>query len=272
MVVDFSNISMPMAALMASMIGATATITAAILQLRMAWRREMLARAEHKPVTKKAKRGPVTAVFMLLIASAIGGFALSQYLMTERQNKGETLEQDLLSKIDQLAVSAQRLENVRMLGESDVLRQLRIEEALRLGREGVVTLLGVGKCSVHSTDGSTAEPRFCNEQQATWVQLCTELPITATVSAIELYARVDDEPGPWSEKKLTAAGTDFGGGRFSEKSSEQVISESLRQICYGLSYWNSEFGLHARMVVRYVPSLPGVPEKTAAAVLAPAIQ
>ena len=269
MAIDLGSISMPMAALMASMIGATATITAAILQLRIAWRKEMMARADHKPVTKKAKRGPVTAVFVLLIASAIGGFALSQYLMTDRQKKGDALEVDMLSRIDQLAVSAQRLENIRLLGEGDILQQLRSEEALRHGREGVVALLGVAKCN-SATEVATTELRGCTEQQAIQLQLCAEMPALSTVTAIELYVRADDEPGPWNEKKLAAAGNDFGGGRFSEKSNERLVSETTRQVCYGLHYWNSEFGLQARMVVRYVPSPP--PEKIQSAVIAPAVQ
>ena len=275
MAIDLGSISIPMAALIVSMVAAAATITAAILQLRVAWRKELMARADHKPVTKKAKRGPVTAVFVLLIASAIGGFALSQYLMTDRQKKGDALEVDMLSRIDQLAVSAQRLENIRLLGESDILQQLRSEEALRHGREGVVALLGVAQCNSGNpgnpaTEVATTEVRGCTEQQAIQLQLCAEVPALSTVSAIELYVRADDEPGPWNEKKLAAAGNDFGGGRFSEKSNERLVSETTRQVCYGLHYWNSEFGLQARMVVRYVPSPP--PEKIQSAVIAPAVK
>ena len=131
MVIDITNITMPVAALLASMIGAMATITAAFLQLRIAWRKEMMERAAHKPVTRKAKRGPITPVIILLIASAIGGFALSQYLVTDRRNKEEALEAQLQGRIDQLNVSAQKLENARLFGQDDILRQVRAEEAQR---------------------------------------------------------------------------------------------------------------------------------------------
>jgi hypothetical protein len=265
MVIDVTNITMPMAALLASMIGATATITAAFLQLRIAWRKEMMERATHKPVTKKAKRGPITPVIILLIASAIGGFALSQYLVTEARNKDEALELELRSRIDQLSVSAQSLEKVRLYGEDGILRQVRAEEAQRVGKDGVATIIGVGKCAV-----AVAEAKTCSEQNALQLQLCAEIPITASVSAIDLYARTDDEPGPWHEKRVVA-GKDFGGGRYAEKPTERPINEELKQVCQGMNYWNSEFNLQARMVVRYATTqIAASPVSTVPVELAPA--
>jgi hypothetical protein len=245
MVIDVTNITMPMAALLASMIGATATITAAFLQLRIAWRKEMMERATHKPVTKKAKRGPITPVIILLIASAIGGFALSQYLVTDRRNKEEALEAQLQGRIDQLNVSAQKLENARLFGQDDILRQVRAEEVQRAGKDGVATIIGVGKCAL-----DLAEAKSCSEQNAMQLQLCVEIPVAAAVSTIDLYARTDDEPGPWHEKRVVA-GKDFGGGRYAEKPTERPVNEEFKQVCQGMSYWNSEFNLQARMVVHY---------------------
>lgn len=248
MVSDLTNITMPMAALLASMIGATATITAAFLQLRIAWRRELLARAEHKPVTKKAKRGPITPVIVLLVASAIGGFALSQYLVSEGRKKDEVQELELRNRIDQLTVSAQRLEHVSLYGVDDLLSNARIETVQKMGNDGVVALVATGKCVSATGDGAA-----CSEQQAMNIQLCTEVPVSVTVTNIDFFARADDEFRPWSDSQVLA-GVDFGGGRFGGKPNEQLVNDSFKQVCQGLDYWNSEAGLQARMVVHYVPN------------------
>ena len=246
---ELTNIPMPVAALIASMIGATATITAAILQFRLAWKREMLARSEQKQVAKKTKRAPIRYMIILLVASAIGGFALSQYLVSEGRKKDDALEQDLRSRIDQLTMSAQRLENVRLYGQDDIMRQVRSEEAQRFGKDGVVTLIELGKCvrSAAPTDAA------CDEHSAMQIALCVEVPAAALVSALDFYVRTDDAPGAWSEKNQVVAGKDFGGGRFNDKPIERANNEISKQICNGLAYWNSEFAVQARMVARYVP-------------------
>ncbi len=235
----------PLATVLVSLIGAVATIIAASMQLRVAWHKEMLARAGHKPVTRKAKRGPIVAVIVLLLASAVGGFTLSQYLATGRHRNDAALEAELRGRINQLTASAQSLEKIRLFGQEDLLRQLRAEESLRVGNDGVATILGVGKCVSAST-----EAKSCNEQNALPLQLCVEIPITVSVSAIELFARRDDVLSPWHERRVIA-GQDFGSGRFSEQPRERVISEKLKQVCQGVSYWNSEFNLQARMVVHF---------------------
>ena len=107
---QLANLPMPVAALLASLIGATATITATLIQLRIAWRKELQAREKRQPVTKKARRGPVTAVVLLLLASAIGGFALSQYFATENRRQAEQVQADLRARLDQLNNAVQRLE------------------------------------------------------------------------------------------------------------------------------------------------------------------
>lgn len=274
MVIDITNITMPVAALLASMIGAMATITAAFLQLRIAWRKEMMERAAQKPVTKKAKRGPITPVIVLLIASAIGGFTLSQYLVSEGRKKDEALEVELRNRIDLLTVSAQKLENVRLHGEDDILRQVRAEEVVRAGKKGVVSVLGVGKCVLAAE--ASADAKACNEQTALRLQVCTEIPAFATVSTVELFARTEEELAPWHERRVEA-GKDFGGGRYNDKPAEHPINEDLKQVCQGISYWNSEFGLQARMVVHYTAPMPqpvqtpAVPAVTAPVVMAPVV-
>lgn len=251
-----TSLSPSIAGLITSLIGAAATVLVALIQMRIAWRKELQARAEHRPISKKARRGPIWAVLVLLLASAVGGFSLSQYLMSERRNKAEVLESELNNRIDQLALSAQRLEHISSLGKDDLMQEFRLEEARRLGRAGVVAVTGVDKCL-------GTESAKCNEQQALHVQLCTEIPVAATVSSIDLFVRKDDRP--WQSGSVTA-GNDFGDGRFEVKPIEQAMTDELKQVCHDLRYWGGDY-LQARMVVRYVPG-----EKDSASDLATSLQ
>jgi hypothetical protein len=89
------NLSDPV---LAAMIGASATMVTALIQLRLSWRKELKERERGQPISKKSRRGPVLLVFALMIASGVGGFAGSQYLMAWR-NAGND---DLRAKLEQI--------------------------------------------------------------------------------------------------------------------------------------------------------------------------
>jgi len=75
----------------AALIGASATVLTALVQLRYSWRRELKDRERGQPITKKTRRGPFMAVFVLMIAAAAGGFFLSQYVISLRYEDRDTL-------------------------------------------------------------------------------------------------------------------------------------------------------------------------------------
>jgi hypothetical protein len=80
------------------MIGASATMVTALIQLRLSWRKELKERERGQPISKKSRRGPVLLVFALMIASGVGGFAGSQYLMAWRSAGSD----DLRAKLEQI--------------------------------------------------------------------------------------------------------------------------------------------------------------------------
>lgn len=246
MALEFSNISMPMAALLASLIGATATITASMLQLRIAWKKELLARANQKPVTKKSSRGPILPLLALLVASAVGGFALSYYIGSKGRANSAALEAELRAKIDQLTVSTQRLETMSLNGVDAIAKQVRDEERRKRGIEGIVAIVMLEKCVATTGDGRPT----CTESSAQPVRLCTEIPADASVGAIDLYAHTEGDTRPWSESRV-AAGNDFGGGRYAIRPTERLISDSTKQVCQELLYWNSDHAINGRMVVHF---------------------
>lgn len=248
--IDFSNISAPTAVLLASLIGATATISASLMNLRLAWKKEMMERAKQKPVTKKSSRGPIFPLVTLLIASSVGGFALSHYLASKGRVSAEALEAELRAKIEQLSLSTQRLETVSLNGVDAIAQQVRDEERRKRGSDGVTALVMLDKCVAASGDGQAA----CNESTAHPVTLCTELPADASVAAIDLYARPEGDTRPWSESRVSA-GDDFGHGRFANSTTERLISDTSKEVCQKLVYWNSDHAINGRMVVRYAQPL-----------------
>jgi hypothetical protein len=96
------NLSDP---LMAALIGATATVLAALVQLRLSWRNELKERERGQPITKKTRRGPVIVVLALMIAAAVGGFALSEYFVSLRNGDRDTLRMELQSKLSEISAS-----------------------------------------------------------------------------------------------------------------------------------------------------------------------
>lgn len=243
---DFQStpISMPVAALIASLIGATATISAALIQLRIAWRKELQAREKRQPVTQKARRGPVTAVIVLLVASAIGGFALSQYLASEGKKEAAQMQAELTARLDQLNRSAQRLEQASLTTPTELEAKARQAVAQRLGDEGVTAAVGLAPCD------------SCTEQQAQQVSLCTDIPATATVLEVMRYSRNNDDSGAWLVMEHDQT---LGTGRFVGNAYERLDSETSKQVCQEYWHWDTEHARSLRIRVRYSLHSPATP-------------
>src|SRR5512134_2727975 len=105
---------------MAALIGAAATVLAALVQLRLSWRNELKERERGQPITKKSRRGPVIFVFALMIAAAVGGFALSEYFVSLRNGDRDTLRAELQSQLSKISASAARLEQARLNERAEV--------------------------------------------------------------------------------------------------------------------------------------------------------
>lgn len=243
---DLSTLPQSTAVLLASLIGAITTVSVSLLNLRMAWKKELLERANKKPVTKKSSRGPILPLLALLIASAFGGFALSYYMGSKGRANSEALEAELRAKIEQLSLSTQRLETVSLNGVDTIVQQARDEELRKRGIDGVVAIVMLDKCVGKAGEAQAA----CSESSAQPVQLCTEIPANASVAAIDLYARHEGDTRSWSESRMVA-GNDFGGGRFTTRTTERLISDSTKQVCQELLHWNSDHAINGRIVVHY---------------------
>ena len=240
---DFSD---PIAA---SLIGAAATVLTALVQLRISWRKELKDRERGQPITRKTRRGPVIAVFVLMIAAAFGGFFLSQYIVSLREEDQDTLRTELKSQLSQLNASAARLEEARLTERGEIEAGILRAAAVRGGEEGVAASVLVGPC--RAENGSVPSVKSpCNEQGAVRVAVCARVPKSAIVKDVQLYTRFDDVQQSWADSRVQA-GLDAGQAKFAEKFFERPDGEATKQVCQSFVNWSSDKARLARIVVRY---------------------
>jgi len=238
---DFSHLPEPV---LAAMIGAGATVITALVQLRLSWRKELKERERAQPITKKSRRGPVIAVLALMIAAAVGGFALSQYFVSLREGDRDALRSDLQSKLSEINATALRLAEARMNERKQIETETQRADASRLGEEGAAASVLVGPCRPEY--GGTVE---CTEQGAMRITVCASVPAAATVKEVQLYIRAENSKQPWAETRVQP-GQDAGEARFADKFSERP-EEGAKQVCQGFANWSHERTRIARIVVKY---------------------
>jgi len=250
--------SMPDSVL-AAIITATATICVSLLQLRFSLGKDGGARVQASGGRRKG-RGPFAILFVIIIASAVGGFALSQWLTENERVSQNILQHELQEKVDQITRTANQLEQTRAGARAE------IEAAVqrKLGSDGVVVMATVAPCrpslvvsppgtaTPPGVTGETAQPAapVCTESEASAVTLCATIPEDATITEVELYTRPAQSDTPWSTSRVLA-GQESGQARFAEKYVEGSEAPGTKQVCQGFAQWSTEHARVARMVVRY---------------------
>ena len=251
---------MPMSdPVLAAIITATATICMSLLQLRFSLGKDGGARVQTGGGRRKG-RGPFAVLFVIIIASAVGGFALSQWLTENERVSQNVLQHELQDRVDQITRTANQLEQTRAGAraeiEAGVLR--------KIGSDGVVVMATVAPCRpslVVSPPGAATPPGVtaetaqsavpaCTESEASAVTLCATIPANATITEVELYTRFAQSDTPWSTSRVMA-GQESGQARFAEKYAEAAESPGNKQVCEGFAHWSTEHARVARMVVRY---------------------
>jgi hypothetical protein len=234
------NLSDP---IVAAFIAAGATVLATLVQLRISWRKELRERERGQPITKKTRRGPVMVVFALMIAAAVGGFALSQYFVSLREGDRDALRADLQSKLSEINATAMRLEQARLNERDQIETGARRADAARLGEEGVAASVVVGPCPAVPAD-------HCTEKSAVRVAVCAKVPASASVKEVLLYTRFEDSQAPWADARVQA-GQDAGQARFVDKTLERPDGDGVKQVCQAFVNWNREKSRLARILVKY---------------------
>jgi outer membrane murein-binding lipoprotein Lpp len=231
---------------MAALIGAGATMLTALVQLRTSWRKELNERERGQPITRKNRRGPVFAVLVLLIGAAVGGFALSQYLLSLRYGDNTELRDELQGKLAELSASAARLEQARLDDRSQVEAAIRHAEAQRAGEQGISASVTLPPCQ--RTAGNAK--RACTEAEAMQVALCASVPAAASVTEVQLFAQWDDAAQPWAQSRAQPE-LDLGQARFVNPAFEHTDTEATKRVCQRFTHWHGEKTRIARILVKY---------------------
>jgi hypothetical protein len=244
---------------LAAIITATATVCMSLLQLRFSLGKDGGARVQAAGGRRKG-RGPFAILFVIIIASAVGGFALSQWLTENERVSQSMVQRELQDRVDQITRTANQLEQTRV----GVRAEIEAGVLRKLGSDGVVVMATVGPCrpalvvsppgtaTPPGVTGETAQPvaPVCTESEASAVTLCATIPANATITEIELYTRIAQTDTPWSANRVMA-GQESGQARFAEKYVEGPEAPGTKQICQGFAHWSTEHARVARMVVRY---------------------
>lgn len=259
--------------ILAAMIGAVATVSAAIFQLVMAWRSR--SKVDSRPKKGTAARS-VLSILALMTASAAGGFLYSEFIKQRNVEDMRAMRdelKDLRSLIAQGrdpihladAPGAQPAGMVMPIGLESVEDAEGVEDA-------VESIAYVPAC--RRTDAATA----CAEADAQRIALCGTVPAYARVDRIELFAQPDAVQHSWESHRATVE-QDLGGARFTGKTFEYAQANELKAVCVNFMQWSSEHPHIARIVVQYgfgdaprpAELPPGAPDATGADAHSPAV-
>ena len=242
---------------LAAIIAASATIFAALMQLRASFAREVAARAR-APNARNKGHLPRVVLGVMLVAAAVCGFALSQWVAEHRSAAQDVVNAELRARIEQMSRMEGRFAGTYSELESSVLRNI--------GLQGVVVMASVPPCrpALHpatptlaatasdppATQRASAPSSGCTEADASPVTLCATIPATATVDDVELYVRAADSAAPWNASRVSA-GQEAQQARFADKPVELADNATAKQVCESFTQWSAEHGRVARVVVRY---------------------
>lgn len=226
----------------AAMVGAVVTLLAALINLRIAWRREVVSRLEGTKGGKGRKRLLPAIVFMVA-ASTVGGYALALYLMQSRESESALLRTELRQRADQIQSSAERIENARSLERYTALADARLAEERRRGAEGVAAALRLAPCR----PGADAA---CREDEAPRTSVCAVLPARAAALELAVAAAFVGSEAP-SVPVPTPLGADLGTARVAAKPVERSVPDG-KLLCLEVWSWDAHRALDLRIVVKYL--------------------
>jgi hypothetical protein len=236
---------------LAAIIAASATVLAALMQLKASFTREVAARAR-APNARNKGHLPRLVLGVMLAGAAVGGFALSQWVADHRSAAQDVVTAELRARIEQMSRTESKLAGGYGEVESSVLRNI--------GLQGVVVMASVPPCrparpaAAPTPAVSTAEasdpPSACTEADASPVTLCATIPANATVNDVELYVRAEDSDAPWKASRVTP-GQEAAQARFADQPVELADGAAAKQVCESFVQWSTEHARLARVVVRY---------------------
>jgi hypothetical protein len=250
-------------AVFAAMIAAGATVFTSLVQLRTQLAKDAVARTTN--IQRKIGRTRVILLGVIVVAAAVGGFAISQWFAERERAAQNELRKELQARVAELSRMTSQLQQTHAQTRSEI----QSEVFQRLGAEGIVALATVGPCkpapvqqpiitpetlptdspSPATQQTAAAEPA-CSEAEATPVSVCAAIPGMAVVSEVELFTRFADSNARWTDSRILP-GQELHQARFSDQPTEWTDDDNTRHVCHTFTNWSAQHGRQARMIVRY---------------------
>lgn len=230
--------------ILAAMIGAMATVSAALFQIFSAFK----ARGK---IDVKPRRGTtlrsIVAVLALMVASAGGGFLYSE-LLKQRNSEDILAMRQELRELKELTASSMRKVD-QPVAVPEALRVAASDESVPGDAGGhAESIVYVPACRRPADAGVTGAA--CTETDAQRVALCGSIPSYARAHRIELFAQRDAVQRPWDQHRVGLE-DDLGGARFTGRSFEYAQGEDMKAVCTSFLQWSSDHPYIARVVVQY---------------------
>jgi hypothetical protein len=229
--------------ILAAMIGAMATVSAAIFQIFSSIKSRN--KIDVKPRKGSTMRS-MFAVLALMVASGVGGFLYSELL---KQRDGEDMRAMRMELRELKELTAAARAPVALVTEPAPM-PVPTATPVKLDAsehrvESVAYVPACRKLAV-AVEGSSS----CSEAEAQRIALCGSIPAYARIAQIELFAQPDAVQKPWGEHRV-AFEQDLGGARFTGKSFEYAQGSDLKAVCVNFVQWSSEHSHIARVVLNY---------------------
>lgn len=231
--------------ILAAMIGAIATVSAAIFQIFNSIRGPKVDTKPRKGSTMRS----ILAVFSLMVASAVGGFLYSEILEQREDDELRAMRMELRELKDLTAAARASAATPVVLDEEQAATPVADVLSASLARDDrrVESVAYVPACRrTGNVDAATS----CTESEAQRIALCGSIPAYAQIETIDLFAQPDAVQRPWDEHRA-ALDQDLGGARFTGKSFEYAQSADVKAVCVNFLHWSSEHSHIARIVVNY---------------------
>ena len=236
------NLSEPV---MAALIGASATFAAALFQLLVNARRQAAERTAGRPASRKT--GNWLAIFALMLAAAVGGYAFAEYQIFRGREDDKVLRQEMQTRLRDIGDAAVRLERAGLQKNDQSGADARLDTERRRGAEGVAAVIGLPPC-VHIQSASESSAG-CNEGNALHVSVCAIIPAMAVVTEVQVFTRLEDSQQPWLEARVQS-GQDAGAAKFVDAFYERIQADG-KEVCQRFAHWNSQKARLARILVKY---------------------
>ncbi|MBI3529090.1 MAG: hypothetical protein HY067_14105 [Betaproteobacteria bacterium] len=232
---------------MAALIGATATFAAALFQLLVNARRQAAERTAGKPASRKT--GTWLAIFALMLAAAVGGYALAEYQTFRDRDGDKVLRQEMQTRLRDIGNAAVRLERAGLQRSDQTDADARLAAERRHGAEGVVAVIGLPPCI--NSQSAPESSAGCNEGSALHASVCALIPAAAVVTEVQVFTRLEDSRQPWPEARVQP-GQDAGAAKFVDAFYERIQADG-KEVCQRFVHWNSQKARLARILVKYAP-------------------